>query len=310
MLFNDINTFELENVELVCFDFDGVFTNNKVIVNEDGKESVVCSRSDGLGLDKLKKLKIPIYILSSEKNNLVHARAAKLNINCLNNISSKIDVLKEICNKLNIEISSVLYLGNDINDLSCLMEVGFPVIVRDAHSDLKKYGYYMTNNSGGNGAVREICDLIYDARNQTLPKGKPTARFPESENLGERDWGVEELLVLSKSKYTLKKLFIKAGCKGGLQFHRKKDEAGYILSGEMIIRYQNQNGILVEKVVRTGDFFHFPNGSIHQEEAITDTVIIEVSTPYFNDRVRVDKKFGFDDNSGLPTTSIDEIIFK
>ena len=90
----------------------------------------------------------------------------------------------------------------------------------------------------------------------------------------------------------LKRLFVKAGNKGGLQYHRLKNEGGYLVSGEMIIRYDDGEGGLTEKVIRAGDSFHFPPGVVHQEEAITDCVIIEGSTPHFNDRVRCEEVFG------------------
>jgi len=137
---------------------------------------------------------------------------------------------------------------------------------------------------------------------------RPVAQFPVAESVGEREWGEETLLVLSPGKYTMKKLFVRAGKKGGLQYHRKKDEASYIVSGKMILRYENERGDLVEKEVGPGDWFHFPAGCIHQEIAITDVVRIEVSTPHFNDRVRVESIFGIEDSSGLPTTEESEVI--
>ena len=136
---------------------------------------------------------------------------------------------------------------------------------------------------------------------------RPTASFPSPESVGERDWGEEILLVLSPGKYTMKKLFTRAGKKGGLQYHRKKDEASFIISGKMRLRYEDNNGMLVEKEVGPGEWFHFPAGCIHQEIAITDVVRIEVSTPHFNDRVRVESMFEMEDISGLPTTEESEI---
>jgi len=138
----------------------------------------------------------------------------------------------------------------------------------------------------------------------------PVPKFPKSVSVGPREWGEETLLVISSGKYTMKKLSIKAGKKGGLQYHRLKDEASYIISGHMILRYDDGAGNLVEKKVGPGDWFHFPALCVHQEEAITDVERIEVSTPHFNDRVRVESKYGIDDVVGLKTTNINEIIFK
>ena len=135
-----------------------------------------------------------------------------------------------------------------------------------------------------------------------------TAWFPAPEDLGERVWGEEMLLSTSPGNFTLKKLFIKAGAKGGLQYHRMKEEAGYIVSGQLLVRYDDGTGVLSEKILGPGECFLFPKFSVHQEEALEDTVIIEASTPYLNDRVRVEKKYGLEEIEGLPTTSESEII--
>jgi mannose-6-phosphate isomerase len=135
----------------------------------------------------------------------------------------------------------------------------------------------------------------------------PVPKFPSPISVGPREWGEEILLVLSEDNYTMKKLSIKAGKKGGLQFHRLKDEASYILSGRMILRFDDGSGNLSEREVGPGDWFHFPAGCIHQEEAITDVERIEVSTPHFNDRVRVENSYGLQEGSGLPTTEMHEI---
>ena len=79
-------------------------------------------------------------------------------------------------------------------------------------------------------------------------------------------------------KILLKRLFIKGGSRGGLQYHRLKDEAGYIVSGKLMIRYQGDDGALETVVLNAGDAFHFAPGVIHQEEALEDTVVIEAST--------------------------------
>jgi mannose-6-phosphate isomerase len=133
------------------------------------------------------------------------------------------------------------------------------------------------------------------------------AQFPKAESVGPREWGEEILLVLASGKYSMKKLEIKAGKYGGLQYHRQKDEASYIISGKMLLRYENEEGNLIDKEVGPGDWFHFPNGCIHQEIAITDVVRLEVSTPHFNDRVRVEDLFGITAFSGLPSTEESEI---
>lgn len=134
--------------------------------------------------------------------------------------------------------------------------------------------------------------------------------FPKSKSLGKRNWGKEKLLALIPKKLSLKLLFIRKGMKGGLQFHRRKNECGFILSGKLLVRYDNGKGKLIKKILKKGETFHFPPGAVHQEEAISNCTIIEASTPHFNDRVRVEKKYGINLISGLPTTKLKEIKFK
>ena len=130
--------------------------------------------------------------------------------------------------------------------------------------------------------------------------------FPINKDLGERDWGSETLLHLAEGKWSMKKLFIKSGSKGGLQYHRLKNEASFVVKGKLIIRYAIE-GKLKEKILSEGDSIHFPPNCIHQEEAITDCILIEVSTPHKNDRVRVENLFNINDISGLPTTKLQDI---
>jgi mannose-6-phosphate isomerase-like protein (cupin superfamily) len=105
----------------------------------------------------------------------------------------------------------------------------------------------------------------------------------------------------------VKRLKIKAGNKGGLQYHRLKDEVAVIISGQMLIRYDLGDKVLRERILKAGEVVHFPPGLVHQEEAITDCEIIEASSPHFNDRVRVEESYGFGKPEGLPTTIAEDI---
>ena len=134
--------------------------------------------------------------------------------------------------------------------------------------------------------------------------------FAEPEDLGARPWGKEELLILVEGKYMLKKLTIRKGSKGGLQYHRLKDECGILISGKMLVRHDDGTGEIAERVVMPGEAFHFPPGVVHQEEALEDCVIIEGSTPHFNDRVRMEDHFGIGPIEGMPTTQLEDIISK
>ena len=138
-------------------------------------------------------------------------------------------------------------------------------------------------------------------------KAIPTVEFLDSEDLGDREWGTERLLALVSGKYSLKLLHIEAGKKGGLQFHHKKDECGYVISGTLIVRYDDGTGRLSQREIGPGSVFHFPPGAVHQEEAVTDCVIIEASTPHFNDRVRVGERYGLKVDGGLPSVAIEDV---
>jgi YrbI family 3-deoxy-D-manno-octulosonate 8-phosphate phosphatase len=148
----------VRKVRLVAFDFDGVFTDNTVYVSQDGTETVRCTRQDGVGLEKLKRLEIEAIIISTEPNPVVSARAHKLGIRCIQDCADKRAALEGIVREIGITLTEVAFVGNDINDLSCLTCVGLPIVVQDCHEDVLSLGRYRTRAPGGHGAVREICD--------------------------------------------------------------------------------------------------------------------------------------------------------
>ncbi|MBE7438812.1 MAG: HAD hydrolase family protein [Spirochaetales bacterium] len=152
--------FDLSVVKFVVLDFDGVFTDNRVIVGEDGRESVICSRSDGLGLTRLKKLGIPAIILSTETNAVVSRRSEKLQIECEQGIPDKAARLRDLLQERDIRPDETAYVGNDVNDLGCLQLVGCPVAVADAYPEVKAHARLVLKTRGGYGAVREFCDRL------------------------------------------------------------------------------------------------------------------------------------------------------
>lgn len=157
---------QIVNIKLVIFDFDGVFTDNRVYVSEYGIETVSCWRSDGIGIAKLKTLNLPIWVVSTEKNKVVSARCEKLQINCIQGCDDKLSAVLKLIKRFGYSLKDVLFVGNDINDLECLESVGLPVVVQDAYPDVIKISKLQTQRAGGFGAVREICDLIYMLKNR------------------------------------------------------------------------------------------------------------------------------------------------
>ena len=155
----------LSSVTFVVFDFDGVFTDNRVLVDEDGRESVFCSRADGLGLQMLDKVGIRCLVLSTETNPVVSARAAKLKLECIQGLGDdKWAALRSIMKERNLDPTTVAYVGNDINDLDCLLNVGVPICVADAYPAVRHVARFITSLRGGHGAVREVCDLVLQAQ--------------------------------------------------------------------------------------------------------------------------------------------------
>ena len=150
----------IATIRLVAFDFDGVFTDNTVYVSEDGAECVRCWRGDGLGLRKLERLGIAAIIISTEINPVISVRAQKLKIPYLQGIADKRATLETVAHDQGVSLSQVAFIGNDINDLTCLTCVGLPVAVQDAHPDILDFVRYRTQATGGRGAVRELCDLF------------------------------------------------------------------------------------------------------------------------------------------------------
>jgi N-acylneuraminate cytidylyltransferase len=149
-----------EPVAALVLDFDGVFTDNRVIVDQDGRESVICDRGDGWLLSHLKKTGLPILILSTETNPVVQARADKLGIPCLQGIPEKGVALKGWAAGRGIDLAHLVYLGNDINDLDCLELAGCGVITADAHPSVRQVADLVLQNRGGHGALRELCEMI------------------------------------------------------------------------------------------------------------------------------------------------------
>lgn len=151
-------------LRLVAFDFDGVFTDNTVLVSEDGRESVRCWRGDGLGLRRLERVGLGAVILSTEPNPVVAVRAEKLRIPCRHGLDDKLGALRRLAAEGGFGLDAVAYVGNDVNDRACLEAVAVPVVVADAHADVLPLAVYRTHTPGGRGAVREVCDLFAGIR--------------------------------------------------------------------------------------------------------------------------------------------------
>jgi len=150
-------------VDAVVTDFDGVHTDDTATVGSDGREYVRVSRSDGMGIARLRRAGIPVLILSTEENPVVAARAAKLRVDVRQGLDDKAAALREWASSRRIPLSRIAYLGNDVNDLSCLELVGWPVAVPDAHPLVLAAARTVVSRTGGAGAVRDLADRVLRA---------------------------------------------------------------------------------------------------------------------------------------------------
>lgn len=153
-------------IHTIVFDFDGVFTDNKVWVNEDGKESVRCDRSDGLAFDMLRRFvvkmnwKLEYFILSKEKNRVVYSRARKLNVPCAQGVSNKIDYLTAYLAENQKTMQGLIYVGNDLNDLAAMRLSGFSVAPSNAHPVIQRQANFVLEQKGGEGFVRAFVEQL------------------------------------------------------------------------------------------------------------------------------------------------------
>ena|SRR5579862_7094840 len=147
------------DIDLVVFDFDGVLTDNRVLVFDDGHEAVFCNRSDGIAFELFRAYQVPVLILSKEKNPVVAARAAKLRVPAIQGIDDKKTALREYCAAQQITPERVLYVGNDLNDLSVMRIVGHPFCPADSHPAILSFSRRLQSR-GGEGVAREIAETV------------------------------------------------------------------------------------------------------------------------------------------------------
>lgn len=152
----------IEKIEAFIFDFDGVLTNNLVYLSQDGKESVSCSRADGLAFDVLHKLSKPSFILSTEKNPVVRMRANKLNISAINGVSNKMEAIKSLAKKYNFNLDNMFYVGNDLNDYYAMQLCGFKACPADSHPKIIELSDIRLKINGGNGVIRDLLENYFD----------------------------------------------------------------------------------------------------------------------------------------------------
>ena len=159
-----------EKIDLIICDFDGVITDNRVWVDQDGHETVAAYRSDSVRVKELFAIGIEVMILSSEPNRVVEARARKMGVEAVHGVAlhEKGRIMREILERKNLKAENVIFIGNDINDLPCFEVAGWSVAVADAFPEVIRAADFVLSKNGGHGALREMCDLILNKTNSTV----------------------------------------------------------------------------------------------------------------------------------------------
>ena len=154
------------NIKLIVFDVDGVLTDGKLILGENGNEYKSFYVRDGQGLVMLLKTECNVAVITARTSNIVAERMASLGIKYIyQGEKNKGAALIKLIDQLNITLTEVAYVGDDVIDLPAMSKVALPIAVADAHPEVKKLAKFITENNGGKGAVREICELIMTAQN-------------------------------------------------------------------------------------------------------------------------------------------------
>lgn len=172
------------DADAVVTDFDGVHTDDTVLVDAEGTESVRVSRSDGMGVSRLRAAGIPVLILSTETNPVVAIRARKLRVDVRQGVDDKATALREWAGDHGIALSRIAYLGNDVNDLACLELVGWPVTVPEADPLVLAAARVILTRSGGAGAVRDLTDRVLRARERRAASTAATGLAARTEPKG------------------------------------------------------------------------------------------------------------------------------
>ncbi|MEE9213869.1 MAG: acylneuraminate cytidylyltransferase [Thermodesulfobacteriota bacterium] len=157
------NKIDPDKIELIVYDFDGVMTDNTLIIDQTGNESVKVNRSDGLAISKINDMGIKQIILSTERNPVVRKRAKKLGLFCLYGVSNKKEALEKYLEMNRINKDKVVFVGNDINDIEVMRYVVYSIAPCNAHEEVKKIAKITTKSKGGDGVIRELLDMILES---------------------------------------------------------------------------------------------------------------------------------------------------
>lgn len=147
-------------LDAIIFDFDGVLTDNRVLLTQEGVELVSCSRADGLAFEVLNKVGLKSWILSTEQNPVVAMRGKKLRVPVIQGVANKQDALRKLAHNEKIDLNRMLFVGNDLNDLLAMDICGFSACPIDSHPKVVERATIVLNSAGGQGVARELVEAV------------------------------------------------------------------------------------------------------------------------------------------------------
>lgn len=157
---------QLKTVKLLSLDVDGILTDGGLYYTETGDELRKFNVKDGMGMKKAREAGVELCIISASITNAIQERGKRLGIPYVyTGAKNKIEILQKICDELKISLENVAHMGDDLNDISIMEKIGTPITVADAVEAVKEETIYITQKNGGQGAVREICDLLVMVNN-------------------------------------------------------------------------------------------------------------------------------------------------
>ncbi|GAA1657229.1 hypothetical protein GCM10009733_063620 [Nonomuraea maheshkhaliensis] len=212
------------DVDAVITDFDGVHTDDRAYIDSEGREMVLVSRSDGMGVSLLRRSGVKVLVMSTEQNPVVAARARKLGVPVLQGLADKRTVLRDWLSIEGLDPARVAYVGNDVNDLGPMSEVGWPVATPDAHPRVRAAARVVLTRPGGDGAVRELCDRVVAARPEppaaaarTRPQFGPVAIGDVRVGDGEPVYVIGEIGINHNGDVELARRLIDVAAEAGCQ---------------------------------------------------------------------------------------------
>ena len=161
----------IKRIKIVASDVDGVLTDGGMYYSSKGDVQKKFHARDGMGISILKRNKIPTVIITKEKNDIVKKWTTKMNVDRLfDGVKNKEILIPKLCNLYNLNKENIAYIGDDVNDLEIMKKIGFSVVPKDGNLEVKKIASHICKSNGGEGVLREICDLIISTKFGTRKK--------------------------------------------------------------------------------------------------------------------------------------------